>query len=43
MVNQKKGVSSFERLDGQKLEVWLDDYSLGEIWAKNLIGARPTP
>ncbi len=41
VVNQKDGVSRFERVQEEELEVWLENYSLGEIWAKNLIGARP--
>lgn len=41
VVNQKDGISRFERLQEESLDIWLQDYSLGEIWAKNLIGARP--
>ncbi|BCW97025.1 MAG: AAA family ATPase [Fimbriimonadales bacterium] len=36
------GATVFRRLERQSLEVWLDAYSLGEIWEKNLIGGRPT-
>lgn len=28
-------------LDVEKLELWLDDYSLSEVWEKNLIGGNP--
>ena len=31
----------FRRLDSASLESWLDVYTLGEIWDKNLIGAKP--
>ncbi len=31
----------FKRLDKKKLEHWLEDYSLGELWQKNIIGGRP--
>lgn len=41
VVNQKDGISSFERLDNEKLEDWLEDYSLGELWETNLLGGRP--
>ena len=41
VVDMKDGASDFQRLDGKKLEVWLDDYSLGEVWEKNVIGGQP--
>jgi len=41
VVEQKKGVSYFERPDAKSLEVWLEEYRMGEIWNKNLIGGRP--
>ena len=25
----------------QELEIWLDEYSLGEVWQKNIIGGSP--
>ncbi len=31
------------RPDPQALVTWLDQYSLGEIWEKNLLGGRPRP
>jgi len=31
----------FERLDTQNLQNWLTDYSLGELWEKNVLGGRP--
>ncbi len=36
-----KGESHFRRVDEDELNVWLEDYSLGEIWEKNIIGGRP--
>jgi len=33
--------SKFRRLDAKGLEDWLDDYTLSELWAKNVIGGRP--
>ncbi|MBK5223136.1 MAG: AAA family ATPase [Acidimicrobiia bacterium] len=35
------GASVLRRVDPKGLQHWLDDYSLGELWTKNLIGARP--
>ncbi|HEY3915909.1 MAG TPA: AAA family ATPase [Verrucomicrobiae bacterium] len=29
------------RLDSPKLEAWLEDYSLGQLWEKNELGGRP--
>ncbi len=31
----------FKRLEKKELEHWLEDYSLGELWQKNIIGGRP--
>ena len=36
-----KGGSQFKTLDPGKLEDWLDDYSLSELWDRNIIGGRP--
>ena len=41
VVNQKEGVSSFERLNNETLAAWLEDYALGELWETNLLGGRP--
>ncbi len=30
-------------LDKARLEKWLEDYSLGQLWEKNEIGGRPVP
>ena len=37
----KKSESIFKRLEESELSSWLSDYSLGEIWEKNIIGGRP--
>jgi predicted ATPase len=34
--------SLFSRLDASALEEWLSDYSLSELWGKNVLGGRPT-
>jgi len=33
--------STFRRLDAAELEAWLQEYSLGEIWEKNVIQGGP--
>lgn len=33
--------TTLRRLDIEKLEGWLDDYSLGQLWEKNELGGRP--
>jgi predicted ATPase len=41
VVERRDGASTFERLSSAKLAEWLQDYSLGELWQKNIIGGRP--
>lgn len=41
VVERENGRSVFRRLDAQQLTSWLEDYSLGELWLKNLLGGRP--
>jgi len=33
--------TSFKRLEEAPLHAWLQEYSLGELWEKNVIGGRP--
>ena len=35
------GQASFRRIEAGALEVWLEDYSLGQLWEKNYLGGRP--
>jgi predicted ATPase len=42
VVERKEGESVFRRLSSAGLEEWLKDYSLGELWQKNVIGGRPS-
>ncbi len=42
VVERENGASVFKRLDSEKLSVWLEEYSLGEIWEMNLVGGRPS-
>jgi predicted ATPase len=41
VAEQTNGESSFERLDKNALAEWKQDYSLGELWLKNVLGGRP--
>ncbi|MCU0348530.1 MAG: AAA family ATPase [Saprospiraceae bacterium] len=40
-VDWKDGQSTFQRHTTEELAIWLEDYSMGEIWDKNIIGGRP--
>lgn len=41
VVDQNNGASEFKRTDEKILSTWLEDYAMGDIWSKNLIGGRP--
>lgn len=41
VVNRDDRESQFERPDPAKLAEWLEDYNLGEVWEKNIIGGGP--
>jgi predicted ATPase len=41
VVDREEGQSVFRRLDSAKLDEWLEEYALGELWEKNVIGGRP--
>jgi predicted ATPase len=41
IIEQVKGESKAQRLELAVVETWLEEYSLGELWEKNLIGGRP--
>ncbi len=40
VVERREGVSVFNRLDESEFEMWLEDYSIGELWEKNVLGGR---
>jgi len=42
VVDKKAKASEVRRLDIEPLREWLAEYSLGELWKKNLLGGRPT-
>jgi len=41
VVNRKNGASVFERLNRGELASWLEDYSLGDLWRKNIVTGGP--
>lgn len=41
VVNREGKESTFERHPPALLEEWLEEYSLGEVWEKNVIGGGP--
>ena len=40
-VERNGETTEFCRPEAEKLEAWLEDYSLGEVWEKNIIGGGP--
>lgn len=42
IVTENDGLkTSFNRVDEEKLKQWLEEFSLGELWEKNVLGGRP--
>jgi len=41
-VTREKAQSKFERQNSESLAAWLDDYAIGDLWEKNLIGGTPS-
>jgi predicted ATPase len=42
VVNRVDGRSTFERLTEDALSAWMEDYSVGELWQKNVVRAGPS-
>lgn len=42
VVERRSGSSEFHRLSSDELKEWREDYSLGELWEKNVLGGKPT-
>ncbi len=40
-VSRHEGQSNFQRQNSQHLSQWLEDYAVGDLWEKNLIGGTP--
>lgn len=43
IVDRAAGQSTFRRVTSEEVAAWEDEYALGEIWMKNVIGGRPQP
>jgi len=41
VTDKKENASVLRRLDDNELDEWKGEYSLGQIWEKNIIGGRP--
>lgn len=41
IVNREEGASTFQRLEEKDFSTWLEDYSVGELWTKNVITGGP--
>lgn len=41
IVERENNVSVFSRPKPEEFQTWLENYSVGEIWEKNLLGGRP--
>lgn len=41
VVDQEDGASTFRRYTDDKLSGWRQEYSMGEIWKRNILGGRP--
>jgi predicted ATPase len=41
IADRHEDASRFRRLKEEEVSAWMDEYAMGEIWEKNLIGGRP--
>lgn len=41
VVNREGGASTFERLQEEDFSAWLETYSIGELWTKNVLSGGP--
>lgn len=42
VVQRENNETTFKRLNAIELQDWLADYSLGELWQRNILGGRPS-
>jgi predicted ATPase len=42
VVDKREHMSTFHRPNAQAMQEWLREYSLGELWKKNVLGGRPS-
>jgi len=40
-VDRKNHQSVFNRLNSNSLSIWLEDYGIGDLWSKSVIGGQP--
>ncbi|MEI8372664.1 MAG: AAA family ATPase [Planctomycetota bacterium] len=40
-VEWNQGQTTFKRLDAEQFKDWLEDYSIGELWQRNVLGGGP--
>jgi predicted ATPase len=41
VVDQEDGASTFRRFTQDELSGWLEQYAMGELWKRNVLGGRP--
>ena len=41
VAERTEGFTTYTRQDRDTLESWLEDYTLGDVWEKNVMGGRP--
>ena len=41
VVNRKDEASEYRRLTAAELDSWIDEYTLSELWEKNVFGGGP--
>jgi predicted ATPase len=41
IVERADRASVFKRCDANDFSTWLETYSIGELWEKNILGGRP--
>lgn len=39
-VERKNGISDFSRIEESEFELWLEEFTVGELWQKNVLGGR---
>lgn len=42
IVEREGSETVIKNVDSQKLKEWIEEYSLGELWEKNVLGGRPS-
>lgn len=41
VVNRQDGQTTFDRVDAERLATWLDEYTIAELWEKNVVAGGP--